>query len=114
MNEGLKLKAEEYVEIRGKELFRKFYDNELSMADLLKTCCTEFSTEATKELKETYKKQRNKRIDELQKKNHELEAQIEKMKCCGNCNNWNWKHSKCEKKLKGDCFKASKWVMRNF
>lgn len=38
------------------------------------------------ELKATYKKQRNKRIDELQKKNHDLEAQIEKMKCCGNCN----------------------------
>ena len=44
----------------------------------------------------------------------ELEAQIEKMKCCQNCDNWNWKHSKCEKKLKGDCFKHSKWVMRNF
>ena len=44
----------------------------------------------------------------------ELEAQIEKMKCCQNCDNWNWKHSKCEKKLKGDCFKYNKWVMRNF
>ena len=44
----------------------------------------------------------------------ELEAQIEKMKCCSNCDNWNWKHNKCEKKLKGDCFKHSKWVMRNF
>ena len=43
-----------------------------------------------------------------------LEAQIEKMKCCSNCDNWNWKHNKCEKKLKGDCFKYSKWVMRNF
>ena len=45
---------------------------------------------------------------------NELEAQIEKMKVCQNCENWNWKHSKCEKKLKGDCFKHSKWVMRNF
>lgn len=36
-------------------------------------------------LKKTYKKQRNKRIDALQKKAAELEAQIEKMKCCGNC-----------------------------
>ena len=44
----------------------------------------------------------------------ELEAQIEKMKVCQNCNNWNWKHNKCEKKLKGDCFKHSKWVMRNY
>ena len=44
----------------------------------------------------------------------ELEAQIEKMKCCSNCDNWNWKHNKCEKKLKGDCFKHSKWIMRNF
>jgi hypothetical protein len=43
-----------------------------------------------------------------------LKAQIEKMKCCSNCDNWNWKHNKCEKKLKGDCFKHSKWVMRNF
>ena len=44
----------------------------------------------------------------------ELEAQIEKMKVCSNCDNWNWKHNNCEKKLKGDCFKHSKWVMRNF
>ena len=44
----------------------------------------------------------------------ELKAQVEKMKCCSNCDNWNWKHNKCEKKLKGDCFKHSKWVMRNF
>lgn len=42
----------------------------------------------------------------------ELEAQNEKMKCCQNCDNWNWKHNKCEKKLKGDCFKASKWILR--
>ena len=39
----------------------------------------------------------------------ELQAQIEKMKNCHNCKNWNWKHSRCEKKLKGDCFKTSKW-----
>ena len=44
----------------------------------------------------------------------ELEARNEKMKCCSNCDNWNWKHNKCEKKLKGDCFKHNKWVMRNF
>lgn len=37
------------------------------------------------ELKNTYKKQRNKRIDELQKENAKLKQQIEKMKCCGNC-----------------------------
>ena len=42
----------------------------------------------------------------------ELEAHIEKMKVCQNCDNWNWKHNKCEKKLKGDCFKASKWILR--
>jgi len=46
------------------------------------------------------------------KRIEELEAQIEKMKCCSNCENWNWKHSRCEKKLKGDCFKQSKWVLR--
>lgn len=50
----------------------------------------------------------------IQKDVAELEAQIEKMKVCQNCDNWNWKHNKCEKKLKGDCFKHSKWVMRNF
>lgn len=53
-------------------------------------------------------------IREKDKSIAELEAQIEKMKCCFNCDNWNWKHNKCEKKLKGDCFKHSKWVMRNF
>lgn len=52
------------------------------------------------------------RIDKLEKENVELKAQIKKMKCCQNCTNWNWKHSKCEKKLKGDCFKASKWELR--
>ncbi len=41
----------------------------------------------------------------------ELEGQIEKMKNCKNCKNWNWKHNKCEKKLKGDCFKNSKWEL---
>ena len=45
MTEELKQKAEEYVEGRGKELFRKFYDNNLSMADLIRTCCIEFATE---------------------------------------------------------------------
>ncbi len=42
--------AEEYVEGKGKEHFRKFYDKQLSMADLLKTCCIEFANEVTKEL----------------------------------------------------------------
>ena len=46
----LEQKAEEYVESKGKEHFRKFYDKQLSMADLLKTCCMEFATETTKEL----------------------------------------------------------------
>ena len=54
------------------------------------------------------------KIEERDRRIAELEAQIEKMKVCQNCENWNWKHSKCEKKLKGDCFKHSKWVMRNF
>jgi hypothetical protein len=30
-----------------------------------------------------------KHIEELTDKVKELEAQIEKMKCCGNCDNWN-------------------------
>lgn len=38
-------KAEKYVESRGKELFRKFYDKQLSMADLMKACCIEFASE---------------------------------------------------------------------
>ena len=42
----------------------------------------------------------------------ELEQQIERMRCCQNCENWNWKHNRCEKKSKGDCFKQSKWVLR--
>ena len=56
----------------------------------------------------------SKKVYDLQKESYRKEAQIEKMKCCSNCDNWNWKHNKCEKKLKGDCFKHSKWVMRNF
>ncbi len=44
--------AEEYVETKGKKHFRKFYDKGLSMADLLKECCVEFTTETTKELQE--------------------------------------------------------------
>lgn len=38
-------KAEEYVESRGKELFKEFYYKQLSMADLLKKCCFEFAKE---------------------------------------------------------------------
>ena len=45
------------------------------------------------------------------KKLEELDEQIESMKNCCNCSEWNWKHNKCEKKLKGDCFKNSKWKL---
>lgn len=48
----LKQKAEEYVESKGKEHFKKFYDEQLSIADLLKICCIEFANETTKELRE--------------------------------------------------------------
>ena len=47
-----------------------------------------------------------------EKTEKQLREQIEKMKCCYNCDNWHWKHKKCEKNLKGDCFKASKWILR--
>jgi len=47
--------------------------------------------------------------DYYQAENKRLEEQFEKMKNCWNCKNWNWKHGKCQKKLKGECFKASKW-----
>ncbi len=50
--EQIKQNAKKYVENKGKEHFRKFYDEQLSMADLLKTCCMEFATEVTKELLE--------------------------------------------------------------
>ena len=53
-------------------------------------------------------------VEFTEQETKELKAQIEKMKVCQNCDNWNWKHNKCEKKLKGDCFKHSKWIMRNF
>lgn len=68
-----------------------------------------------KKANEIIAKQRDDRdvdISILENRIEELEARIEKMKCCQNCDNWNWKHNKCEKKLKGDCFKASKWQLR--
>ena len=43
------------------------------------------SEEKIEELKETYKKQRNKRIDELQKKNHDLEKYIAELKTEKGC-----------------------------
>ena len=49
-----------------------------------------------------------KTIKVLQKVEYILEN-FDKMKNCGNCGNWDWKHNRCEKKLKGKCFKASKW-----
>ena len=75
--------------------------------------------EITKRLKQNEELQEELKLEKIENKDliervNELEKQIEKMKNCSNCDNWNWKHSKCEKKLKGDCFKASKWVMRNF
>lgn len=39
------------------------------------------------------------------------DEQIEKMKNCRNCKNWNWKHNKCDKRLKGDCLRFSKWEL---
>lgn len=57
----------------------------------------------------------NKELDEAlitsTKNNIERQKIIDKMRNCHNCKNWNWKHSRCEKKLKGDCFKASKWEL---
>lgn len=41
----------------------------------------------------------------------EMQEQLEKMRNCHNCKSWNWKHNQCKKKLKGDCFKASKWEL---
>lgn len=50
-------------------------------------------------------------IDELKAHCKAVDDVNEKMKCCQNCKNWNWKHSKCAKKLKGECFKNSKWEL---
>ena len=70
-------------------------------------------TDKVKELEAQLEREKN--LNQcLSDHNEQLRELIEKMKCCSNCDNWNWKHNKCEKKLKGDCFKHSKWVMRNF
>ena len=49
-----------------------------------------------------------KTVKVLQKAEHILEN-FDKMKNCRNCKNWSWKHNRCEKRTKGECFKASKW-----
>lgn len=79
-------KVKEYVETKGKEHFIKFYNEERSIADLLKKCCLEFTYEMIKE----YQDKENKLLDIISNyevKVADLEKQIEKMKCCGNCNN---------------------------
>ena len=71
-------------------------------------------TEQKQKIKEL-EQENNKLLDVINNQDvkiADLEQQIEKMRCCQNCENWNWKHNKCEKKLKGDCFKQSKWVLR--
>ena len=50
-------------------------------------------------------------LEPREKRIAELEAQVEKMKNCHNCKHWHWKHERCEKKAKGDCFKQSKWEL---
>lgn len=70
MTEELKQKAEEWV-----------YKNTIcygsvSVLPTRENAYIAGATEATKELQAIYKKQRNKRIDELQKKNNDLENKL--------------------------------------
>lgn len=64
--EILKQEAEEYAETKGKEHFRKFYNTNKNIAELIAQVYIDSA------------EPREKRIAEL-------EAQIEKMKCCQNC-----------------------------
>ncbi len=93
------------IEVIVKPIFTKMFDSNFSACEYGIECYKKgMEYQGIKEL--TIEN------DNLIKQVKELENQIEKMKCCSNCDNWNWKHSKCEKKLKGDCFKQSKWVLR--
>ena len=79
MTEELKQKAEEYVESKGKEHFRKFYDKQLSMADLLKICCIEFAIEVTKELQEQIEYLNN-LVNEKEQRGFEIQEDLLKEK----------------------------------
>lgn len=84
--------------------------------DILKLCMVtdRFFKPLQNQVKKLEAQIENYKLSEIEAKQiiAELEEQNEKMKCCSNCDNWNWKHSKCEKKLKGNCFKQSKWILR--
>ncbi|WP_294429195.1 hypothetical protein [uncultured Treponema sp.] len=69
--EILKQEAEEYAETKGKEHFRKFYNTNKNIAELISQVYIDSA------------EPREKRIAEL-------EAQIEKMKCCENCKHHYW------------------------
>jgi len=75
-----------YKELTGekREKFKKWLKQFQKENDRSPTI-EEVYDEVTKELKETYKKQRNKRIDELQKKNNEFEKQISILLSCKDC-----------------------------
>ena len=50
-------------------------------------------------------------VDEMKAHCKAVDEVNEKMKNCRNCKNWNWKHNKCDKRLKGDCLRFSKWEL---
>ena len=121
----LEEKAEEYVESRGKELFREFYDKQLSMADLLKKCCIEFATKVIKELEQKLEPTEKDLADyqfnyptikELEKENAELKEQIKKMKCWCNCGNYRdclFRRAEEGKELKAEeCHNCTNWELK--
>lgn len=76
----LEKRVKEYVETKGKEHFRKFFNEELSMADLLKKCCVEFAQSETALLSkhilelQTTNGALTDRVNELEKENKSLES----------------------------------------
>ena len=107
---GLKRKHEE-LEKENAELKMKIYGGGYEMIITKKDADIILLEKENAELKED-NDARKFAMAMSEKVEKQLREQIEKMKCCYNCDNWHWKHKKCEKKLKGDCFKTSKWILR--
>ena len=82
------MKADEYMNKSDSKTALLLKKIKLSVTDseanvliaAFKQCYTDAAETATKELKAIYKKQRNKRIDELQKEKHELLEQVSFLK----------------------------------
>ena len=83
----LKKEAEEYTETKGKEHFRKFYNSDKNIAELITQVYIDSAEPREKEIKSLGERclQLQKDKGELTDRVRELEAQIEKMKSCINC-----------------------------